>query len=324
MPALIDSFASRAQVAWHGLGHVFDKDEIVNTDKMVTLAGLDWNVDLVPLVTDDADSVSVGAYASVRTNKDASRQVLGVVGERYTVVQNREALAFADNILDGGGRWETAGGLKGGAVVFGSMAVLDDIVLDPSGAADTIKTYLLISTSHDGSSAVQVSTTPVRVVCSNTLNAALKGTKNTIKFRHTQSIEGKVLHARQSLGMASTYFDAFEKEAQELFATSVTNAKFDQIVKGLFPEPDRVTAAKVAVTKWDNRRDRLFDLWNGDTNANIAGTAWAAFNAITEENQWYRQVRGGNTENGLAAGAGFDDATNTFRTKALQVVKAFA
>jgi phage/plasmid-like protein (TIGR03299 family) len=318
MPALIDSFASRAEVAWHGLGTVFDKDENVNTAKMVTLAGLDWTVGLEPLVTDGG--LTTDAFATVRTNKDGSKGVLGVVGQRYHVVQNADALAFADNILDGGGRWETAGGLKDGAVVFGSMAVLNDIVIDPNGASDKIKTYLLINTSHDGSSAVQVSTTPVRVVCSNTLNMALKGTKNTIKFRHTQSVEGKVLHARQSLGMATTYFDAFEKEAQELFATAVTNNKFDAIIKALYPEPD--AEAKGATTRWDNRRDRLFDLWNGPTNANIANTGWAAFNALTEENQWYRQVRSGNLENGLAAGAGFDDATNRFRTDALNAVKA--
>jgi phage/plasmid-like protein (TIGR03299 family) len=323
MPALIDSFASRAQVAWHGLGTVFEKDADVNTSKMLELSGLDWTVDLVPLVTNDATKMDTGAYASVRTQKDGSKAVLGVVGERYTVVQNSDALAFADNILDGGGRWETAGGLKGGAVVFGSMAVLDDIVIDPQGAADKIKTYLLISTSHDGSSAIQVSSTPVRVVCSNTLNMALKGTKNSVKFRHTASIEGKVLHARQSLGMASTYFDAFEVEAQALFAQAVTDNTFEKIVEGLYPQPDPA-GAKVAVTKWDNRRDRLFDLWRGPTNANIKGTAWAALNAVTEENQWYRQVRSGNTENGLAAGAGFDDATNAFRNKALSVVKAFA
>jgi phage/plasmid-like protein (TIGR03299 family) len=323
MPALIDSFASRQVAAWHGLGTIFGKDEDVNTEKMVTLAGLDWDVSLVPLVTNDATKMDAGAYATVRTEKDGAKSILGVVGERYTVVQNHDALAFADNILDGGGRWETAGGLKNGAVVFGSMAVLDDIVLDPSGAADTIKTYLLISTSHDGSSAIQVSSTPVRVVCSNTLNMALKGTKNSVKFRHTASIEGKVLHARQSLGMAVSYFDAFEKEAQALYAAAVTDQTFDSIVKALYPEPDPA-GSKIAVTKWDNRRDRLFDLWNGPTNTNIAGTAWAALNAITEENQWYRQVRSGNVENGLAAGAGFDDATNAFRSKALGAVKAFA
>jgi phage/plasmid-like protein (TIGR03299 family) len=318
MPALIESFASRAQVAWHGLGHVFDKDENVNTDRMITLAGLDWTVGLEPLVTNS--NLPTDAFATVRTNSDGTKNVLGVVGQRYTVVQNREALQFADNILDGGGRWETAGSLKDGASVFGSMAVLDDIVLDPQGANDVIKTYLLISTSHDGSSAVQVLTTPVRVVCSNTLNMAIRGTKNSIKFRHTQSIEGKVLHARQSLGMAKNYFDAFEVEAQELFAASVTNAKFDSIIKALYPEPD--ADAKGAQTRWDNRRDRLFDLWNGPTVANVYGTGWGAFQALTEENQWYRQVRSGNIENGLAAGAGFDDATNRFRTDAANAVKA--
>jgi hypothetical protein len=123
--------------------------------------------------------------------------------------------------------------------------------------------------------------------------------------------------------MAVSYFDAFEKEAQALYAAAVTDQTFDSIVKALYPEPDPA-GAKVAITKWDNRRDRLFDLWRGPTNQNIRGTAWAALNAVTEENQWYRQVRSGNTENGLAAGAGFDDATNAFRSKALGAVKAFA
>jgi phage/plasmid-like protein (TIGR03299 family) len=323
MPALIETFASRAKVAWHGLGHVFDENEDVNTDKMVKLAGLDWTVGLVPLVTDNDASLDAGAFATVRTNANGSQSVLGVVGERYTVVQNSEALRFADNILDGGGRWETAGSIKEGAVVFGSLAVLDDIVLDPQGANDVIKTYLLVSTSHDGSSAVQVLTTPVRVVCSNTLNMAIRGTKNSVKFRHTASIEGRVLHARQSLGMAKTYFDAFEVEAQDLFRTSVTDAKFDEIIKAVFPKPE-TDAAKVAQTKWENRYSQLFDLWNGPTVANVKGTAWGAVQALTEQNQWYRQVRSGNVENGLAAGAGFDDATNAFRTKAFSAVKALA
>jgi phage/plasmid-like protein (TIGR03299 family) len=320
MAALIESFASRAEVAWHGLGTVFDKDEDVNTAKMLELAELDWTVGLEPLVTSEND-LATGAYATVRT-KDGAKDVLGVVGERYTVVQNADAFAFADNILDGGGRWETGGSLKDGAVVFGSMAVLDDIVIDPNGAADKIKTYLLVSTSHDGSSAVQVSTTPVRVVCSNTLNVALKSAKDTVKFRHTASVEGKVLQARQSLGMATTYFAAFEEEAKALFAQSVTDAKFDQIVNALYVKPD--AESKAALTRWSKRTDRLFDLWRGPTVANVSGTAWGAVQAITEENQWYRQVRSGNLENALAAGSGFDDATNAFRTKALSVVKAFA
>jgi len=103
--------------------------------------------------------------------------VLGVVGERYHVLQNEDLFSFGDNILDGGGRWETAGSLKGGRVVFGSLALERETVLDPNGVADVVKTYLLINTSHDGSIAIQASITPVRVVCANTLNVALNRTK---------------------------------------------------------------------------------------------------------------------------------------------------
>jgi phage/plasmid-like protein (TIGR03299 family) len=318
----ISTFASRGVSAYHGIGTVFGEGESVTTNDMITKAGLDFEVSLAPLVTNDADALEPGAYATVRTDPSGHKSVLGVVGQRYTVVQNRDALAFADNILDGGGRWEVAGSIKDGAVVFGAMAVLEDLVIDPQGANDVIKSYLGIATSHDGSSAISAFMTPVRIECSNTLNLAIKGAKNAFKIRHTQTVEGKVIAARQSLNLATAYYEKFEKEAQTLFQTSVTNDKFDEIVRALYPEPDRAEAAKVAVTKWDNRRERLFGLWNGSTNANIAGTAWAALNAITEENQWFRQIRSGNTENAFAAGAGFDDATNAFRNRALNAVHA--
>lgn len=320
--AEIDTFASRGVSAYHGIGTVFGEGESVTTNDMITKAGLDFEVSLAPLVTNDADKMDAGAFATVRTDSDGAKKILGVVGERYTVVQNRDALSFADNILDGGGRWEVAGSIKGGAVVFGALAVLEDIVLDPNGANDVIKTYLGVATSHDGSSAVSAFTTPVRIECSNTLNFALKKTKNSFKIRHTQSVEGKVAAARQSLNLATRYYEAFEKEAAALYAASVTDNQFDQIIRNLYPEPE--AEAKAATTRWTNRRDRLFNLWSGSTNANIAGTAWAALNAITEDNQWFRQIRNGNTENAFAAGAGFDDATNAFRNRALSVVESVA
>ena len=93
----------------------------------------------------------------VRTNPTDNTQtdVLGVVGERYHVLQNEDLFSFGDNILDGGGRWETAGSIRGGRVVFGSMALERETVLDPNGVADKVKTYLLINTSHDGSIAIR-------------------------------------------------------------------------------------------------------------------------------------------------------------------------
>ena len=172
------SFASLREPAWHGLGTVFNEEK--TTSEMLEAANLNgWNVRLEDLET-PSHLTSDKAYQYVlRTNPTDKTQtdVLGIVGERYVPLQNEDLFSFGDNILDGGGRWETAGSIRGGRVVFGSLALERETVLDPSGVADVVKTYLLINTSHDGSVAIQASITPVRVVCANTLNLALGRTK---------------------------------------------------------------------------------------------------------------------------------------------------
>ncbi|NDF44090.1 MAG: DUF945 domain-containing protein, partial [Actinobacteria bacterium] len=146
------------------------------------------------------------------------------VGQRYKVVQNEELFQFGDALLDGG-RWETAGSIKNGTVVFGSLALDRETVLDPSGVGDKINNYLLVHTSHDGSVAIQASVTPVRVVCQNTLNVALhkSNVKQSYKIRHTQTAEGKVAAAREALGLAKTYLDEFDKMAHQMILTLSSN-----------------------------------------------------------------------------------------------------
>jgi hypothetical protein len=112
-----------------------------------------------------------------------------------TSFRTRNYSTFGDNLLDGG-RWETAGSIKNGTVVFGSLALDRQTDLDPKGRGDKVNNYLLVHTSHDGSLAIQASVTPVRVVCQNTLNAAVghKGNraKQSFRIRHTQTVQGKV------------------------------------------------------------------------------------------------------------------------------------
>lgn len=324
MPALIESFASLRVPAWHGLGTVFD--DPVNTDEMLNLALMKgWDVRLVPVIGTGRGGPEL--FEVVRTNPidDVSIDRLGFVGERYKVVQNEEIFHFLDNITDGG-QWETAGSLRDGAVVFGSQTLDRSFVLDPAGAADQVDTYFLASSAHDGSMAVQISNTGVRVVCANTLNVAIRGCKQSYKIRHTQNVDGKVAAAKSAVGIAHTYFDAFEAEAKALFETEVTKIQFESMVKALFPEPEvsEVRGEKAARTRWENKFERILGVYTGPTNNTIAGTGWGAFNALLDDNQWNRNVRAGNIENALAAGAGFDQATNEFRSKALAVVKAFA
>jgi phage/plasmid-like protein (TIGR03299 family) len=322
----VASFASFREPAWHGLGTVFTEEK--TTAEMLEAASLNgWNVRLedMPIpshLTSDKEYQYV-----VRTNPTDNTQtdVLGVVGERYHVLQNEDLFSFGDNILDGGGRWETAGSIKGGRVVFGSLALERETILDPSGVADKVKTYLLINTSHDGSIAIQASITPVRVVCANTLNLALggkkkkNGIKQSFKIRHTQTANGKVQIARETLGLANAYMDEFDIMAKAMFEKEVNAKQFNDIILAAYPKPEK--DSKGAVKKWENKVDIINDIYTGEFNGMIAGSAWGAFNALTERLDWYRTARGGNNESILASASGFDPAINAEKNRLLKVVQ---
>ena len=315
------SFASLREPAWHGLGTVFTEEK--STREMLDAAYLsNWNVRLEPVsaLAPNYSFVS-DSFLVVRDNPFGNGQdVLSVVGERYNVVDNEDLFSFGDNILDGGGRWETAGSIKNGRVVFGSLALERETVLDPSGVSDKVLSYLLLHTSHDGSVAVQASITPVRVVCQNTLNFALKSVKQSYKIRHTSTVSGKVAAAREALGLAHAYMDEFDTMAQALIEAEITKAQFDKIVETAYPRPDK--DVKGAMTKWQNKVDQIQEIWTSDTTNMIATTAWGALNAMTERLDWFRTGRGDRgQENVLAAASGFDPVTNAEKGRLLSIVR---
>jgi phage/plasmid-like protein (TIGR03299 family) len=282
-----------------------------------------WNVRLEAVPYPSTYNVITPSYMVLRDNPfDSGTDVLATVGERYHVLQNEDLFDFGDALLDGG-RWETAGSIRQGRVVFGSLALERETVLDPNGVSDVVKSYLLVHTSHDGSTAVQASITPVRVVCQNTLNMALQGVKQSFKIRHTQTVGGKVMAAREALALANTYLDEFDKEAQALIQTEITKAKFDAILEAVYPRPDK--DAKGAVKKWETKVDLLEEIYSSDTTNMIAGTAWGAFNALTERLDWFRKGRGERgAENVAAAASGFDPVTNAEKGRILKAVKEIA
>ena len=321
------TFASFREPAWHGLGTVFEEE--VNTTKMLELAHLDnWNVRLEEIPMPKNFTSDKTNYFVARSNPFDKKQtdVLGVVGERYRTLQNEDLFSFGDNILDGGGRWETAGSIKGGRQVFGSIALERETVLDPNGVGDKVNTYLLVNTSHDGSVAIQASITPVRVVCANTLNLAIGGgvgrnrnIKQSFKIRHTQTAEGKVIAAREALGLANAYMDEFDIMAKAMIETEISKAKFDEIVALAYPMPEK--DSKGSLSKWQTKIELLEDIYQGEFNHTISGTAWGAFNAMTERLDWYRAGRNGNNESVLASASGFDPAINAEKNRLLKVVQ---
>jgi len=325
------AFALRGAPAWHNLAqHIFDEDEHVTTQQMLDSAFLSgWDVRLEPVAYPDGYIVDKPAFMVVRNHPLQNQQahVLGTVGDRYHPYQNEALFAFGDNLLDGGGFWESAGSIKGGRTVFGSLKLGKSIVLDPQGIADRTDTYLLVTTSHDGSTAIQAMTTPVRVVCQNTLNVALKGAKQSYKVRHTATAGDRVAEARRALGLAFEYTDTFELEAQALFSTAVSNQKFADIIEALYPTPDK-DSAKASVTKHESKVDLIWDLYNGETQKGIAGTAWGAFNALTERLDYYRLGRATNGTdpaiNQATSASGFDAQSNAEKARILRAVKELA
>ena len=322
------AFALRGAPAWHNLANrIFAQDEHVTTATMLEQAKLSgWNVRLSPItnhISEDWNDVSQ-AQLVLRTNPfNGGTDVLATVGKRYMPVQNEELFAFADNIHDADPncRWESAGSLKKGKVVFGTVEIPRTMVLDPEGANDETKLYLIVWTSHDGSVAVQAAITPVRVVCQNTLNLALAHAKQSFKIRHTQSVEGRIQVARETLGLALGYFDQFEIEAQELFNQAITDAEFSKLINTLYPKPEK--DSKGALKKWENKVVLLDELYhNSPTNANIKGTKWGAFNALTERLDYYRTGRG-NSETLMAGASGFDPILTAEKNKLYRMVATF-
>ena len=322
------AFALRGKPAWHNLANaIYDEDQEVSASQIAKDAKLaDWNIRLESIsnfISDDYRNNS-DSYLVVRTNPfDSKNDVLSIVGKRYQVVQNEQVLAFGDALVEGGAYWETAGSIKNGRVVFASLKLGKDIVIDSAGVNDKINMYLLLHSSHDGSTAVQASITPVRVVCQNTLNVALRSTKQSFKLRHTQSVDGKIAQARQALSLSFAYAQDFENLANELYSAPVSDKLFNEIILAAYPKPDK--DAKGAIKKWENKVDVINEIYQSPTTSAISKTAWGAYNALTERLDYFRNGSGSKgTENAMASASGFDVATNVEKNRLLKVVKQLA
>lgn len=326
------SFASRRIPAWNALGTTFNEDK--STREIMDLAYLsDWNVrahsynSLMPENWDThmnkvmiiRDNPFYDEFEAV-VNEDYDQKpinLLGDAGANYEIMQNEELFEFGALF---GKRWETAGSVKNGTVVFGTLAMETEVIVDEQGANDEVKMYLMLMNSHNGSTAMRCGMTPLRIECMNTLNFALhKGLQSAITIRHTRSMRERLEAAKKTAEFAVKYVEKFGEDAKELYEVPVSEQKFWEIVNVMEPRPEK--DRKGAVAKWTNKVDGIMEVWNGKTCENIKGTGWGALNALTEDQQWNRRIHSGNLENFFAAGSGFDDAANKDRNKARSVVR---
>lgn len=231
MAASVESMFYVRETPWHGLGTKVM--EAPNSREALMLAGLDWNVVQEPIYTETEDLIE-GYKANIR---DSDRKVLGVVTERYKVIQNREAFAFTDELLGAGVRYETAGSLQGGRRVWMLAHLPHEYII----SGERISPYLLFSNTHDGSGAIKVALTPIRVVCNNTLNLALSTAKRSWSMIHTGDIKGKLKEAKDTLFMAENYMDSLGKEFETLRKKSLTDKQVMEYIEILLPAEENAT-----------------------------------------------------------------------------------
>ena len=323
------AFASLQVPAWHRLGTVFE--DAMSTEEILATAHMaGWDVRLVPAVLAHGDlRLEVPEkFAVIRTNPVTnSVDALSVVGTKYTAVQNEQVFGFGQAILDNSpdAVWETAGSIRSGRTIFGTLRMSGlDIMI---GGEDVVDCYLVLASSHDGSSGVQAIVTPIRVVCQNTLAMAMGNAKASFKARHTSSIDGRIEDAQEALGITYKFMEEFEATATVLADRKVDLGQLEQIVETIWAKDPKwddlgIDERRTGLSRWENRLETIGGIYvgkgeRGDTMSTITGTGWGALNAITEYTDWYGRVNGRDER-----AAGFNSANETLKSKALEAVLA--
>ena len=225
MAANVETMFYTRTKPWHGLGTMVE--EAPTSREALEAAGLNWQVIQKNLVT-DSGIVVPGFKANLR---ETDQQVLGVVSDRYKVVQNEEAFAFTDALLGEGVTYETAGSLQNGRRTW----ILAKLPARYIISGDEVTPYLVFMNSHDGSGSIKAAMTPIRVVCQNTLNLALSTAKRSWSTNHTGDIKGKMEDARYTLLYADQYMAELGKAIDKLNQQKLSDRQVLEYIDSLFP-----------------------------------------------------------------------------------------
>ena len=267
----IESFMYTRDVPWGNLGTKVE--EAQTSADALRLAGLDWNVEQEPVFLEGTDTPIPNYKANVR---DKDHKVLGIVTDRYKVVQNADAFAFTDDLIGGDVRYETAGSLKGGRKIW-LLAKMPTAKV----AGDDVEPYLCFANTHDGSGAVKVAMTPVRVLCQNTLNLALSTAKRSWAMKHVGELSAKLDEARLTLELAERYMLCLDAQAHQLANVTVTDEKLEKILSEMFPcDPEKDSQRKQNTVK--ELKDEFMICYFMPDLARFRGTGWGVVNAMAD------------------------------------------
>jgi len=330
------SFFSVKQKPWHGLGQVVT--DYPTSAEAMQFAGLDFEVIKSSLFTTgrtlsiedsgelvEANDILVpNAFATLRTD---TNQPLGVVGNDYNIIQNREAFAFFDAIVGGGDGilYETAGALGNGERIFITAKLPDYIKV---GCNDYMEQYLFLTTSHDGSGSITAAFTPVRICCNNTLNAALRNMSNVVRIRHTNGAAQRLVEAHRVMGIANG--KAMEESFNHFAKVRITDKEVKRLIEiAMTPNKETLQILKDnrygdLSTVFKNQCEEVFGYaMTAETQQleTTKGTVFGAYNAITG---YFQNVRSYKDEEAKLKSLVYGGTAANKAQKALGLCSAFA
>ncbi len=310
-----DAFFSVKEKAWHGLGTIVEN--YPTSEEAIIFAGLDYEVIKKPIQTIDNESID-NYFATVRVD---TNQILGVVGSKYEVVQNQTAFSFFDALVDNNGiQYETAGALGDGEKVF-ITAKMPDII--KVGRNDLIEEYIFLTTSHDGSGSIMAAFTPIRIVCNNTLNMALKNHSNAVYIKHTANAEQKLNEAARIIKIAESTSELLKTVFNKWSKTRINDPELKRLIS-LAMSPNKEVFTAIATDNKAFEFSRQFEdvcgqvfeyAMTSETQQmeTTAGTLFGAYNAITG---YYQNVNTYKSEsqklNSILYGTGLERTKKAF------------
>lgn len=302
---------------WHELGTRLERP--ATALEAITAADLNYTVEKRVLSADGSRAGGVtqelGAWATVVKETSVP---LGVVGGQYRIIQNRDAFDFFDGVVgEGQAIYHTAGALGKGERVWILAKLPDDVIVTDS---DIVNKFLLLTTTHDGSSALKMYFTPIRVVCQNTLMASYRDMAGGVSIRHTANAKNKLDEARRLLGLALNYYARFSNDVNALVRYRMSDAELEAYFKHVL---HKVDVDNVDLSSRDESSlstlEGLFRHGRGNELEGVKGTAWAAYNAVTEWVDYYRAVRNERKGDGRAKSILFGTGA-TIKSRAFEAI----
>ena len=245
--------------------------EALTSAEALKAAKLDFDVLQEPVF--DGSCKAIKGYKLNRKSDDGT--ILGMVTDRYRVVQNTDAFAFTDGLIGKGCTYENAGACNGWRMVWLQAKLEPRTIM-----GDNYDNFLFFKNSFDGKGAVKVCITPVRVICQNTLNLAVRQAVRTFSIRHTGDIAEKIKEADMTLKLSEEYLTEVNADYVRLARIQISEQKVQKIWETLFPISKDGSEREIRNAEY--QRNAVINAYNADDIANYRGTAFGVVNAVSD------------------------------------------